>query len=60
MILNTILAQAAAVADSLSLSAESMQAAVASLSSLTIAEIVEYVTNAALTLGSKIIQIIVI
>ena len=60
MILNTILAQAAAAADSLSLNAESMQAAVASLSSLTIAEVVEYVTNAALTLGSKIIQIIVI
>ena len=60
MICSTILAQAAAVADSLSLSAESMQAAVASLSSLTIAEVVEYVTNAALTLGSKIIQIIVI
>ena len=60
MILNTILAQAAAAADSLSLNAESMQAAVASLSSLTIAEVVEYVTNASLTLGSKIIQIIII
>ena len=60
MIFSTILAQAAAAADSLSLNAESMQAAVASLSNLTIAEVVEYVTNAALTLGSKIIQIIVI
>lgn len=61
MILSTILAQAAtAAADSLALTPESMQAAVASLSSLTIAEVVEYVTNAALSLGSKLIQIIVI
>ena len=53
MILSTILAQAAtAAADSLALTPESMQAAVASLSSLTIAEVVEYVTNAALSLGS--------
>lgn len=61
MILSTILAQAAtAAADSLAITPESMQAAVASLSSLTIAEVVEYVTNAALSLGSKLIQIIVI
>lgn len=61
MILSTILAQAAtAAADSLAITPESMHAAVASLSSLTIAEVVEYVTNAALSLGSKLIQIIVI
>lgn len=61
MIISTILAQAAtAAADSLAITPESMQAAVASLSSLTIAEVVEYVTNAALSLGSKLIQIIVI
>ena len=57
MIFSSILAQATAASDSIAISAESMQAAIASLSGLTVAEIVEYLVNAGLTLGSKIIQI---
>ncbi|MBQ5817746.1 MAG: mechanosensitive ion channel, partial [Bacteroidaceae bacterium] len=60
MIFSSILAQAAAASDSIAISAESMQAAIASLSGLTVAEIVEYLVNAGLTLGSKIIQIVLI
>ncbi len=60
MILNFLSAQAAAVADSLAINAQTMQNAMSSLSSLTLSEIVEYLTNAALTLGSKIIQIVLI
>lgn len=60
MILSFLLAQAAATADSLTINAQSMQEAIASLSGLTLSEIAEYLTNAALTLGSKIIQIVLI
>ena len=60
MIFSSILAQAAAASDSIAISAESMQAAIASLSGLTVAEIVDYLVNAGLTLGSKIIQIVLI
>ena len=60
MILNFIMAQAAAATDSLAINTQTMQEAIASLSGLTLAEIAEYLTNAALTLGSKIIQIVLI
>lgn len=60
MILNFLLAQTAAVADSVAINAQSLQETLASLSGLTLSEIAEYVTNAALTLGSKIIQIVLI
>ena len=60
MILSFLLAQAATVADSVAVNAQSLQEAVASLSGLTLAEVAEFLTNAALTLGSKIIQIVLI
>ena len=60
MILSTILAQAAAAVDSLATNGNGFEAAVASISQLTMAEIVEYITNAALTIGSKILQIVII
>ena len=60
MILNFIMTQAAAAADSIAINAQSMQEAISSLSNLTLVEIAEYLTNAALTLGSKIIQIVLI
>lgn len=60
MILSTILAQAAAAVDSLATNGNGLEAAVASISQLTMAEIVEYITNAALTIGSKILQIVII
>ena len=60
MILSTILAQAAAAVDSLATNGNGLEAAVASISQLTMAEIAEYITNAALTIGSKILQIVII
>ena len=60
MILNFIMAQAAAAADSVAINAQSLQETIASLSGLTLAEVTEYLTNSALTLGSKIIQIVLI
>lgn len=60
MILSSILAQVATVADSLALNKEGIQAVFASLSDLTVSEIVEYIVNAALTFGGKIIQIVLI
>lgn len=60
MILNFIMAQAAAAADSLVVNAQTIQESLASLSGLTLAEAAEYLTNAAFTLGSKIIQIVLI
>lgn len=60
MILNFIMAQAAVAADSVAINAQTMQETIASLSGLTLAEIANYLTNAALTLGSKIIQIVLI
>jgi small conductance mechanosensitive channel len=60
MILSTILAQAAAAVDSLATSGNALETAVSSISQLTMAEIVEYITNAALTIGSKILQIVII
>lgn len=60
MILNFILSQAAAAADSLTINAQTLQETISSLSGLTLAEVAEYLTNAALTLGLKIIQIVLI
>ena len=60
MILSTILAQAAAAVDSLTTSGNALETAVASISQLTMAEIVEYITHASLTIGGKILQIAII
>lgn len=60
MILNFILSQAAAAADSLTINAQALQETISSFSGLTFAEVAEYLTNAALTLGFKIIQIVLI
>ncbi|MBE6304274.1 MAG: mechanosensitive ion channel [Bacteroidales bacterium] len=60
MILSFIMAQAAAAADSLTINAQTLQETIVSLSGLTLAEVAEYLTNAALSLGFKIIQILLI
>lgn len=60
MILSTILAQAAAAVDSLATNGSGLQTAISSISQFTMAEIAEYLTNAALTIGSKILQIAII
>ena len=60
MILNFIMAQAAAAADSVAINAQTMQEAISSLSGLTLAEAAEYLTNAAFTICGRIIQIVLI
>lgn len=60
MILNFILSQVAAAADSLTINAQTLQETIASISGLTLADVAEYITNAALSLGYKIIQILLI
>ena len=59
MILNLILAQAAAAADSLATNLN-IDAAISSISQLTISEIVKYLTDAALSIGFTIIKIALI
>ena len=60
MILNFIMAQAAAAADSVAINAQTMQDAISTLSGLTLAEAAEYLTNAAFTICGRIIQIVLI
>jgi len=59
MILNYIMAQAAAAADSLA-NKVSIDAAMSSISALTVEEIVKYVTSAGLTIGATIIKVALI
>ena len=59
MILNYIMAQAAAAADSLA-NKISIDAAMSSISALTVEEIVKYVTSAGLTIGATIIKVALI
>ncbi len=59
MILNFIMTQAAAVADSLA-NKVSIDAAMSTISSLTVEEIVKYMTSAALTIGATIIKVALI
>ena len=59
MILNYIMAQAAAAADSLANKA-SIDAAMSSISALTVEEIVKYLTSAGLTIGATIIKVALI
>ena len=56
MILNYIMAQAAAAADSLA-NKVSIDAAMSSISALTVEEIVKYLTSAGLTIGATIIKV---
>ena len=56
MILNYIMAQAAAAADSLAHKV-SIDAAMSSISALTVEEIVKYLTSAGLTIGATIIKV---
>lgn len=64
MILNFLLAQTVAAVDaakdSLVLNEESLQAAVSALSGLTVSELIGLLTDAALSLGGKIIKIVLI
>ena len=60
MILSTILAQAVAAVDSLATSGNELETAISTISQLTMAEVVEYLTNASLTIGGKILQIAII
>ena len=59
MILNYIMAQAAAAADSLA-NKVSIDAAMSSISALTVEEIVKYLTSAGLTIGATIIKVALI
>ncbi len=59
MIFNFIMAQAAAAADSLA-NKVSIDAAMSTISSLTIEEIVKYLTSAGLTIGATIIKVALI
>ena len=59
MILNYIMAQAAAAADSLA-NKVSIDAAMSSISALTVEEIVKYLTSAGLTIGATIIKVAII
>ena len=59
MILNLILAQAAAAADSLATNLN-IDAAISSISKLTVSEIVKYLTDAALSIGFAIIKVALI
>lgn len=59
MILNYIMAQAAAAADSLA-NKVSIDAAMSSISALTVEEIVKYFTSAGLTIGATIIKVALI
>ena len=59
MILNYIMAQAAAAADSLA-NKVSIDAAMSSISALTVEEIVKYITSAGLTIGATIIKVALI